>query len=78
MAKNSGKIVMGLQHHQLHVQFSENLIDYYKSIIKDRNTEVKMHAVHNLPCFYSNFRNLNDDTKDYFDNIYIELCLDQN
>jgi hypothetical protein len=48
-------------------------MEFINQAIIDKNLEIKNMAVYNLPCYYCNYRNSNEEIKKYFNNIYLEL-----
>jgi hypothetical protein len=63
MTKISGKILEGFSASHLAITHVDMFMDFYKKAITDKNIEVKVNAVYNLPCFYFTYRNLNEETK---------------
>lgn len=52
-------------------------MEYYKSAVVDKNNEIRMGIVYNLPCFYFTFKN-DEQAKAYFDQNYLDLSKDSN
>jgi hypothetical protein len=45
--------------------------------MKDKNPEVKLKGVYNLPCFVHNYLNAKEKNFEIFEDIYIDLMKDE-
>lgn len=47
----SGKILDKLSHCHLAHKYEEMFLEFFREVIRDKNNDVKMKALYNLPCF---------------------------
>lgn len=45
-------------------------LNFFRAVIRDKNTEVKLKALYNLPCYVQKFINTNTDNQKFFEDIY--------
>lgn len=66
----SGKILEKVSQCHLALKYEEMFLNFFRAVIRDKNTEVKLKALYNLPCYVQKFISTNSDNQKFFEDIY--------
>ena len=56
MSRTIGKIVDKLSHFDLHIKYSDQILEFFKGIVNHEDEQCVESGIYNLPCFHSLYR----------------------